>query len=119
MSAEETTKNFWEAWNNFVWPEIKTVSYRLYYHADGSPDFYTMEDLPGQWIEVSQQVYVSSPRNVRVIDGELRFIPVTKRFQKLQPNKESGIRCDIRDICLVIDQQSSGTLWKLEENETH
>jgi hypothetical protein len=115
MGAKETTENFWAVWQNFEWPEIKPVSYRLYYHEDGSPDFYTMEDLPGDYIEVSQEVYINSPRNVRVVDGELQIMPVRKTVQKLIPNQRSGTRCDTRDVCVVVDD--GGTFWSRQDYE--
>jgi hypothetical protein len=120
MGAKETTENFWEVWNNYVWPEPKPASYRLYYKEDGSPDFYTMEDLPGTWIEVPQQIYILSPGNVRVSNGVLKFLPTTECFQKLRPSTEgTGTRCDPRDICMVVDNDCPGTHWKLEENEIY
>jgi hypothetical protein len=116
MSAEETTKNFWDVWRNFQWPEIKPACYRLYYHEDGSPNIYTMEDLPGAWIEVSQQIYVTAPENVRVVAGELQIIPLVKTHHKLQPS-DSGTACDPRDVCVIADDTGPRTYWNLTTYE--
>jgi hypothetical protein len=117
MSAKETTENFWAAWNTFVWPEIQPVAYRLYYNEDGSPDVYTMEDLLGNYIEVSQEIYISSPGNVRVVDGELQIIPVKKTVQKLTPNQQSGALCDPRDVCVITTDK--GIFWNIQDHEIH
>lgn len=116
MSAEETTKNFWLVWNNFVWPDPQPVQYRLYYNHDGSPVVYTMEDLPGDWIEVSQQTYVTAPWNVRVTDGKLNVLPVIKTSQKLKPS-DHGIACDPHDVCVVVEESVPNTCWSLRSHE--
>ena len=116
MSAQQTTENFWQVWNSFVWPETQPAQYRLYYHADGSPDVYTMEDLPGAWIEVSHQIYIASPWNVRVIDGELKIIPMVKTYHKLRPG-DHGVACDPRDVCVIVSESSPKTCWSLQSYE--
>ena len=115
MSAKETTENFWRVWNTFEWPEIKPACYRLYYHEDGSP-VYTMEDLPGTWIEVSQQTYVTAPANVRVVAGELRIIPQVKTYKKLQPS-DRGTACDPRDVCVPVEDARPRTYWNSKTHE--
>jgi hypothetical protein len=116
MSAEETTENFWRAWKEFVWPEPQPLQYRLYYNADGSPRVYTMEDLSGDWIEVSQQIYVTAPWNVRVVDGELKIIPVVEACHKLRPG-DHGVACDPRDVCVIVSDSLPKTYWSLKSHE--
>lgn len=117
MSAEKTTENFWKAWNGFVWPEIRPVQYRLYYKSDGSPLVYSMEDSPGDWIEVSQQIYIAAPWNVRVVDGELKIIPIAKTYHKLRPS-DHGVACDPRDVCVIVSESSSAKIcWSLQSHE--
>ena len=116
MNAKQTTENFWKVWNTFVWPELRPAQYRLYYKPDGSPLIYTMENLPGDWIEVSQQTYIAAPWNVRVIDGELRIIPKVKICHKLQPS-DHGVACDPRDVCVVVSESSPKTYWSLQSHE--
>jgi len=115
MSAEETTRNFWQVWNEFVWPELQPAQYRLYYDADGCPVVYTMEDLPGTWIEVSQQIYITSPWNVRVTDGKLQIIPQVKTCHKLRPS-DRGTACDPRDVCVTVRDTQPRTYW---DSKTH
>jgi len=115
MSDQETTDNFWKVWNSYVWPEPQPVTYRLYYHKDGSPHIYTMEDLPGDYIEVTQEIYIAASHNVQVINGELKHIKPKQTVQKLQPCQESGTQCDPRDVCLVVRQ--NGTVWGTKSHE--
>ena len=116
MSDRETTDNFWKVFNGFHWPEARPVFYRCYYHDDGTPDFYTMEDLPGQWIEVTKEIYLMSPHHARVIDGKLKIFEPKKFISKLKPNQLHGTRCDPRDICVISDS-TDNIKWKLCEDE--
>jgi len=119
VSDKETTENFWEALKNLQWPDAQPIFYRCYYREDGTPDFYTMEDLPGAWIEVSREVYLQAPSNARVIDGELKILEPQKLVSKLKPDQSQGTPCDTRDVCVVVDQGSKSIFWKNCENEIH
>lgn len=113
MSAKETTENFWKVWNRFVWPDPAPVTYRLYYHDDGTPDVYTMEDLPGKkYIEVSREIYLASSANVRVEDGQLKITPQRKHTCKLIPRRSSGTPCHPRDVC-VVSHSLDSVNWEL------
>jgi len=117
MGAQQTTDNFWQVWQNFEWPEPQAVSYRCYYRDDGSPDFYTMEDLPGQWVEVTKEIYLLSPTHARVVDGELVILPPRVTVTKLQPS-DQGVACDPRDVTIVVDTDRPHILWNKHDHET-
>lgn len=117
LMDEDTTRNFWSVLKNFQWPEIKPVSYRLYHDDQGVPLFYTMEDLPGTYIEVDQAVYVSSPHNVRVQNGKLTVLPVKKTVTKLRPDTAKGTCCHPLDICVLVDLDGPYQLWSQHANE--
>jgi hypothetical protein len=117
MMSNETTENFWAVWNTFEWPEPKPVTYRLYYNEDGSPKCYTMDDLPGKYIEVDRETYINHTWNVRVEDGKLRILPITKTVNKLQPSLEDGVSCDPRDICVVINPNQDHIKWSMNTYE--
>jgi hypothetical protein len=119
MSDRETTENFWQAWNNFEWPEPVPVTYRLYYNNDGTPKCYTMELLSGKYIELDRETYVLSPWNVRVIDEKLHIIPPVVTVKKLQPSNTNGTSCHPQDICVVVASDQNHKKWKLTVNETH
>lgn len=117
MSAQETTDNFWQVWNSFKWPDPKPVSYRLYYKSDGSADVYTMEDLPGDFVEVTKEIYLAAPHNAKVEDGILKIIPVSRKVSSLVCNQPSGTRCHLQDVCIVVTGDQPGTNWDSKEHE--
>ena len=51
MNEEE----FAEFWKNFKWPEVKPVYFRLYYNEKGKALFYSQEDLPGKYIDITPE----------------------------------------------------------------
>lgn len=84
-------------------PEPKAVSWRLYYDAEGRPITYSMEALPGNYIEVDAATYQRGPLNVRVIDGELKYIKQSWS-QKLVPG-DVGTACHPSDVAIVVDRE--------------
>ena len=112
-----TTENFWEAWINTVCPDPVPVSYRLYYNPDGTPKVYSMDDMPGDYIEVDAETYAKSPFSVRVINQQLVYIQPKLRVHKLKPST-TGITCDPRDVCVIVPEQRSYIRWKMTTNET-
>jgi hypothetical protein len=117
--TNETTENFWKAWNEFEWPEPVPVTYRLYYNDNGSPQCYTMESLPGKYVEIDRETYVAASWNVRVIDEKLQIVAPAITVNKLQPNSDTGISCAPTDVCVIVSQDQPHTKWKLTANETH
>jgi hypothetical protein len=115
MSSQETTDNFWQVWASFVWPDPAPVSYRCYYQDDGTVDFYAMEHLPGNYIEVEQHVYVLAPMPARVIDGQLIILKPKTTVQKLKPATDQGTQCHCQDVSVVVN--TNGTYWNYQTNE--
>jgi hypothetical protein len=116
MNSNKTTDNFWEVWRTFQWPDDLEPEYRLYYSDDGKPIIYTMESLPGNYITVSQEIYVSSPYDVRVKDGKIEFLKKTKPAHKLVPDLTDGVDCYVRDVCIVTNQGQTRK-WRLQTHE--
>jgi len=108
----ETTKNFIEVFGSLEPWHLPTVPYRLYYDEQGHPIDYTHEDRPGNFIDVSAEVFRDCPRNVRVIDGKLRYINTAASTQKLVPSDDGGICCDPRDVCVIVSDQQPHVRWK-------
>jgi hypothetical protein len=107
-----TEQEFWKILLDA--PEVQPVFYRAYYNEQGWVKTYTMEDLPGNYIEVDQPTYVLSPY-ARVINGKLHPIKPASLVSKLTPG-ESGTSCDVRDICIVVDHEPN-TKWSLTSSE--
>lgn len=98
-------------------PEPVPVVFRLYHNDDGSPICYTMEELPGNYIEVDATTYAIAPYNVRVINSQFTVIKPVVTVKKLQPSS-NGIACDKRDVCIVVNADQPHTKWSIVTNET-
>lgn len=109
-----TPEEFWLILHSM--PEPVPVFYRLYYNDDGTPICYTMEDLPGKYIDIDQPTYARSHPNVRVVDGKIIEIIPTVQIKKLKPST-SGTACDPRDICVVVSQSQPHINWSVKTNE--
>jgi hypothetical protein len=108
-----TEDEFLEFWKNIQWPEIKPVHYRLYYDDAGLPLFYSQEDTPGRYIDVTPEQFALQDRAVKVHDGKLilqRRIAITKLV-----HSNSSTLCHVKDVAIVIDQLP-GQHWKKQQN---
>ena len=110
-----TESEFWEILQ--AAPEPVQLFYRLYYSDDGAPIMYSMEDGPGNYIDVDPQTYAIAPTNVRVVDNKLTYIRPKTAIKKLQPVIANGIACDLRDVCVVVDPGQPHTKWTIVNNE--
>jgi hypothetical protein len=110
-----TEEEFWAILKDI--PNPTPIFYRLYYNDAGSPIIYSMEHLPGNYIEVDQLTYVLSPFNVRVINGKLVYIKPVVTIKKLQPNDLDGTACDPQDVCVVVDPNHPHVKWNIVNNE--
>ena len=110
-----TEEEFWQILQ--ASSEPAPIFYRLYYNNDGTPIIYSMEDLPGNYIDVDQETYVLTPFNVRVLDGQLTYIKPVVTVKKLQPNNTDGTACDPRDVCIIVDADQPHTKWTIVNNE--
>ena len=105
----ETTENFWQVWNNLEPYTPPVVFWRLYYDDAGFPLFYTQEDKPGNYIDVTPEQYQRASMRVRVRNGqlvELKLTPVTK----LVPS-DTGTPCHPQDVSIVVAETEQHTKW--------
>ena len=110
-----TTENFWRAWAE-PWPEPPPVFYRLYHDEQGRPVCYTMEDLPGTYIEIDQATYAQSLPNVRVVNGQIQTLKQSVTVDKLQPS-HTGICCHPNDVCVIVTQNQPHIFWNTKTHE--
>ena len=112
----ETEENFWKAWAEPV-PEPAPIFFRLYYDDQGRPISYSMEHLPGNYIDIDAATYQLNSRNVRVVDGKLVHIKPKKTVTKLVPSI-AGTPCLPNNISIVVDEQQPNIKWSLKSHES-
>lgn len=107
-----TPDEFFGALENM--PQPVPVFYRLYYGEHGYPLFYSMEDQPGTYIEITQQQYTESKSNIRVKNGAI--VEVTwYTAEKITPS-DTGTLCHSQDVAVVVNK--NGTYWSKKTYET-
>jgi hypothetical protein len=110
-----TEEEFWSILQAI--PEPKQIFYRLYYSDTGAPIIYSMEVLPGNYIEVHPSTYALAPFNVRVINDKLTYIKPVITVKKLQPTDSTGTTCDPRDVCVIVSTDQTHIKWTMVNNE--
>ena len=108
-------QEFLDFWKAIEWPEIKPVYLRLYYDDSGLPLFYSHEDQPGKYIDLTPEQFALRDLQVRVVNGVLtprkRSVP-----PKLVPS-DQGTACYPGDVAIVVSAQQPNQQWKLKQHE--
>ena len=108
-------QEFLDFWNALEWPQERTIHYRLYYNDAGEPLFYSHEDQPGKYIDVTPEQFALGDLQVRVVDGVLK--PRKKPAPpKLVPS-DRGTPCHPNDVAVVVSTQEEHQRWKLKLHE--
>jgi hypothetical protein len=110
---EMTPDEFWAILHSM--PEPGPVTYRLYYNDLGDPVIYSMEDLPGNYIEVDAEAYAIASFNVKVVNNALIRVEPKIVVHKLQANTAAGITCHPADVCIVVDHTQDHIKWSLHD----
>ena len=108
-----TEQEFWDIL--FDVPVAQPIFYRAYYNDKGWVECYTMEDLPGNYIDIDQPTYVIAPC-ARVDNGKLVIVKPVSTVTKLVPSL-FGTLCDSRDVCVVTSDKDN-IKWSLKNSET-
>ena len=108
-------QEFLDFWKAIEWPEVKPVYYRLYYDDLGQPLFYSHDDQPGKYIDVTPEQFALGDMQVRVVDGVLK-----SRARPLPPKlvpSDWGTPCQPNDVAVVVSAQETHQQWKLKIHE--
>lgn len=99
-------------------PEVKTF-YRLYYDkTTGLPLFYSMEDLPGDYIEISKEIFAAAETKVKIVNQQI--VKDNNRLSvKLVPSLGFGTACHSSDITIVLDTDVDVTYWIQKNYDTN
>lgn len=111
--TNETTENFWKVFGNQDPLVPVKLFYRLYYDSKGCPLFYSMEDMPGNYIDIDHATYSKSDSNVCVKDGRLITLTLANSISKLIPNSV-GTCCNPHDVCIVVSIETPHVKWHLK-----
>jgi len=110
-----TEEQFWVALS--AMPSPQPVFFRLYHDDQGRILFYSMEDVPGTYIEIDAETFARSHTNMRVKDGKLIEIARTTSA-KLIPG-DTGTPCDPTDVSIVVSEQQLNTKWSKRTYESN
>ena len=102
-----------EFYKNYKWTDPAPIYYRLYHDDAGTPLFYSQEDLPGKYIDITPQQFALQDMSVQVVDKKL----IRRRTSWISKivHADSGTLCHHNDVTIVVDQQP-GQYWKKKEN---
>jgi hypothetical protein len=101
-----------EFWSAFQSEKATTILYRLYYDNRGAPLFFSQEDLPGNYIDITREEYVNPPTHFKVVDGKIVLIE-TSIARRLYPN-EDGTPCHPEDISVVVQNSEPNVKWSIQ-----
>lgn len=102
--------SFWQAVSEYQEPEQPTLEFRLYYDDAGRVLFYSMEQLPGKYVQVTSEQYAEGRYDVTVVNGEIKY-PVTKVYRKLVPSK-TGTATSLSDVTIISPTETDAQFWK-------
>jgi hypothetical protein len=108
--SNETTKNFWEAFLSQPAAEPPKIFYRLYHDDRGYPLFYSMEDVPGTYIEIDLETYQKGDSQIRVIDGKI-VETVWRPTSKLVPSS-TGFPCHPDNVAIIVAEDQPHIKWR-------
>jgi hypothetical protein len=97
---------------------LKDSKYRLYYNSDGSPKFYSMEDLPGEYIFIDHQTFEQGRYDIVVRHGRILSLSDsgTSRYVQVVRATPNSVKCDISDIT-ILTESSEHILWDYRSNQ--
>jgi len=88
--------------------------YKCYYDANGKVTAYSINELEGQYIEISAAEYIAAKQPARVVAGKLIIEELKPAVEKLVPS-DTGTMCHKKDVCVVV--KKDGVYWRKQSNE--
>ncbi len=106
--------SFWQAVADHQWeqPELKQ-EFRLYHDDTGNVLYYSMEDLPGNYIIIDRQVFEEHRFDIKIRDGKIikQNHPAS---WKLTPTDSASYACHASDVSIVVsDDYENKKYWKV------
>ena len=108
-----TPEEFWSILHAV--PEVPKPTHRLYYDVDGKPLYYTMQDDPGNYIEVDSETFFIGSFDVRVVNGKLE--KYKRQISKKLAPADQGTACHPNNILLVGDYDAAQR-WMIKTYES-
>jgi hypothetical protein len=96
-------------------PEPQPVFYRLYHNEAGVPLFYSMEDVPGTYIEINAEAFAQSATKIRVRGGKI--VELTWTTTARLEHSDTGTPCDPRDVSVVVSTDQPHQCWSKQTYE--
>lgn len=114
----DTIKQFWDEVEKLLVNNEPKIFYRLYYDTDGNPLYYSMEDLPGNYIELDKETYALADSKVKVKNGKLYKLNLNDTV-KLVPYTTSGFLCHMNDVTVITNIVNDGVFWNLKTYDNY
>jgi len=112
----DNVTDFWEEVSKLLVDTRHAVFYRLYYDDQGTALFYSMEDVPGNYIEIDVETFRANKTNIKVLDGKIVKINPA-HTSKLVPS-DQGTACHVDDVAVIVDANKENFKWVLKNYES-
>lgn len=88
-----------------------THKFRLYYNDDGTPKFYSMEELEGKFISIDRSVFEASRYDIKIVDGKIKSLSenTISKYHRVSELSKTTVKCDHDDISILSDDRYN--LW--------
>ncbi len=95
--------------------EPKPIFFRLYHNEQGVPLFYSMEDVPGTYIEIDAETFQRNASNIRIRNGKI--VEMTwQTTARLEPS-ETGTTCHPNNVAVVVTSDEPHQCWSKKTYE--
>jgi len=103
--------NFFKALSQVNEPVYQKIEFRLYYDDENKPTFYTMEELEGNYINITALEFAEGRQDVVIKDGKIKRVSGIS-IGKLVPSQDGY--GTLRDDVSIVGLE---TLWSMKTYE--